>query len=294
MANKTLIVIYGPTASGKTEAAISLALRLNCHIINADSRQIYKDIPIATCAPTLEQLSRVPHHFVGTLPLDAYYSAAQFEADVLALLPTLFQDSDYAILAGGSVMYIDAVTNGLDDIPAISDEVRTKVKKLYDEHGLDGLNAMLEVLDPEYFATVDKANTKRVAHALEICFQAGKPYSELRTGKTKPRPFNIIRTAIIPDRQTLFTRINNRVTEMIDNGLVEEARRVYPLRHLNSLNTVGLKELFAYFDGQMPLDIAIARIAKNTRVYAKKQLTLLARKSDLSEVTEGALLCADF
>lgn len=274
---KTLVVVTGATASGKTGLAIELALRLGCDVISADSRQIYKGIPIGTAAPTPDELARVKHHFVGSLPLDAYYSAAAFERDALAELKRQFDKGDYAIVCGGSMMYVDALTDGIDDLPDISPEVRAKVKNILDEHGSEGLLALLELLDPEYFKEVDCANTKRVMHAVEISLAARQPYSALRCGNRRDRPFRIVKLAIDRPREELFDRINRRVDAMIAAGLEEEARAVYPLRHLNSLNTVGFKEMFAYIDGEMTFAKATARIAKNTRVYAKKQLTWLKR-----------------
>lgn len=273
----TLIVITGATGSGKSDLAVSVAKKLGCHIISADSRQIYKDIPIGTAAPTLEQLAAVPHHFVGKLSLDEYYSAAQYEADVLGLLPELWRDNGYAVMCGGSMMYVDAVTRGIDELPTITPEIRAEAMGLYTKGGLQLLQETLRRIDPVYYGQVDKSNHKRLIHAIEITMQAGVPYSSLRTGQVKQRPFRIIKCAIAYERERLFDRINRRVNAMIDAGLVDEARRVYGLRHLNSLNTVGYKELFAYFDGMMDYDTAIARIAKNTRVYAKKQLTWMKR-----------------
>lgn len=273
----TLIVITGPTASGKTSVAIEVAKRLKCDIISADSRQIYRDIPIVSAAPTLDEMQGIAHHFVGTLPLDAYYSASRFEADVLSLLPELFEKNGCAVMCGGSMMYIDAVTDGIDELPDISPQVRDYVSRLLADQGLKAVMAQLEVLDPAYASQVDAANHKRVAHALEICLEAGRPYSILRSGQKTPRPFQIVKVAIDMPREMLFDRINRRLDTMINAGLIEEARNLYHLRHLNSLNTVGLKELFAHFDGTMPLEIALARIAKNTRVYAKKQITWLKR-----------------
>ncbi len=272
-----LIVITGATGSGKSDLAVSIAQKLGCHIISADSRQIYKDIPIGTAAPTREQLAAVPHHFVGTLSLDEYYSAAQYEADVLELLPELWRENNYAVMCGGSMMYIDAVTRGIDELPTIAPEIRAKAMDLYVQGGLPLLQETLQCIDPVYYGQVDRNNHKRLVHAIEITMQAGVPYSSLRTGQVKQRPFRIIKCAIGYDRERLFERINRRVEAMVAAGLVDEARRVYGLRHLNSLNTVGYKELFAYFDGLMDYDTAIARIAKNTRVYAKKQLTWMKR-----------------
>lgn len=278
---KTLVVITGPTGVGKTDAAIGIAERLHCHIINADSRQIYRGLPIGTAAPTAEQQRRVPHHFVACKQLDEQYSAWQFETDVMQLLPQLWQQGDYAVMCGGSMMYVDAVCHGIDPIPDISPQVRQAVVSQYEQEGLSGLLAELEQCDPEYFAVVDKKNPRRVLHAVEICRQAGVPYSTLRTGAVRERPFNIVKVALNLPRPRLFDRINHRVDVMMQQGLLEEARGVYHLRHLNALNTVGYKELFAYFDGLMPLDVACERIKKNTRVYAKKQLTWLARDSRL-------------
>lgn len=276
---KKLIVITGPTASGKTRLAIELARLLQCDIISADSRQIYRDIPVTTAAPTPDELAAARHHLVGFLPLDAYYSAARFEEDVMALLDRLFASNDHAILAGGSMMYIDAVCRGIDQLPTISPETRTRCMEIYQTGGLDEITARLSRLDPEYLASADIRNPRRMVHALEICLEAGVPYSSLRTGRAKERPFEIERYAIVPERQQMFDRINRRVIAMADNGMVDEARRVYPLRHLNALNTVGFKEMFAHFDGVWDLDTAIARIQKNTRVYAKKQLTWLNRST---------------
>ena len=274
---KKLTVITGPTASGKTSLAITMARHLQCDIISADSRQIYRDIPITTAAPTADELAAARHHMVGFLPLDAYYSAARFEDDVMTLLERLFASNDNVILAGGSMMYIDAVCRGIDQLPTISAEVRGRCMEIYQTGGLDEITARLSELDPAYLATADTRNPRRMIHALEICLEAGAPYSSLRTGRDKERPFAIERFAIVPDRDEMFDRINRRVLAMVDNGMIDEARHVYPHRHLNSLNTVGFKELFAYFDGTWDLDTAIARIQKNTRVYAKKQLTWLAR-----------------
>lgn len=273
----TLIVITGATASGKTAVALDIAARLGCDIISADSRQIYRGIPVGTAAPTPVELARVRHHFVGILDLDAYYSAAMFERDVMELLPRLWSRNSCAVMCGGSMMYVDAVTDGIDELPTISDSVRAHVRDIESHSGLPGLLALLEIVDPAYASQVDPANTKRVAHAVEISLQAGRPYSELRIGRRKERPFDIIKVAIDMPRAELFDRINRRVDTMMEQGLLDEARRVYPLRHLNALNTVGYKELFAYLDGDMDLPTAVARIAKNTRVYAKKQLTWLSR-----------------
>lgn len=272
-----LIVVTGPTGSGKTSLAIEIAQTLHCDIISADSRQLFRDIPIGTAAPSPEELAAARHHFIGTLALDEYYSAARFEEDVMALLPRLFQRDGCAVMCGGSMMYVDAVVNGIDEMPAISDAVRERVLSFYHEQGLEALLAWLEIIDPDMHDIVDRQNPKRVIHAVEITLEAGVPASSLRTGKTKTRPFDTLKLCIDMPREILFGRINSRVETMMAYGMLEEARAVYPQRQLNSLNTVGYKELFAYFDGAMDLDTAVARIAKNTRVYAKKQLTWLAK-----------------
>lgn len=273
----TLIVITGPTGSGKTSLSLSVAKKLNCHILSADSRQLYRDIPIGTAAPTIEELQEAPHHFVGTLGLEDYYSAAQYESDALSLLGQLWQENRYAVMCGGSMMYVDAVCRGIDELPTISAAIREKAMAIYEEGGLSLLQKTLQRLDPEYYEIVDKNNHKRLVHAIEIIMEAGVPYSSLRTGEVKQRDFRIVKVAINYEREQLFDRINRRVDKMIAEGLEEEARSVYHLRHLNSLNTVGYKEMFAYFDGTMDYETAIARIAKNTRVYAKKQLTWLKK-----------------
>ena len=267
---------------GKTAAAIEVAQHLGCDIINADSRQVFRGIPIGTAAPTPEEQALVRHHFVQFKELDEYYSAAQFETDVMALLPSLFKRANCAVMCGGSMMYVDAVCNGIDEIPDISPEVRTAVKQQWREQGLEPLLVELERLDPEYFSQVDKKNPVRVIHAVEVCRQTGVTYSSLRTGRIKQRPFKIIKVGLNMERELLFGRINHRVDAMIEQGLEDEARSVYHLRHLNSLNTVGYKEMFAHFDGTMNRITAIERIKKNTRVYAKKQLRWLQRDSSIA------------
>ena len=285
--SKTLIVITGPTGVGKTATAIGLAQRLHCDIINADSRQIYRGIPICTAAPTADELAAARHHFVAFKDLEEQYSAAQFEADVLQLLPSLWQQGDYAVMCGGSMLYVDAVCRGIDQLPDISPEVRTAVKDKLAREGLESLVEELERLDPQYAAAIDRKNTSRVCHGVEICRQAGVPFSSLRTGKAKQRDFDIIKVALNIERDQLFARINSRVDRMIESGLEQEARSVYHLRHLNSLNTVGMKEMFAMFDGTMDRHTAIERMKKNTRVYAKKQLTWYRRDPDITWATPG-------
>ena len=290
---KTLIVITGPTGVGKTGKAIELAQSLGTEIVSADSRQLYRDIPIGPAAPTAEERAMGKHHFVGILGLEEYYSAAQFEVDALEVIKRIFAERDYAVMCGGSMLYVDAICRGIDDIPTISDEVRSRVAEMVATLSAEELRETLRSLDPAYHAIVDLNNTKRVAHAIEICLQAGVPYSTLRTGKAKPRDFEIVKIALNLPREELFDRINRRVDAMVEQGLEEEARRVYPLRHLNSLNTVGFKEMFAYFEGTMERGVAIERIKKNTRVYAKKQLTWFQRDTTVRWLHPSAPL-SDF
>lgn len=278
---KTLVVITGPTASGKTALAIETARRLGAEIVSADSRQMFRGLPVGTAAPSEEELAAVPHHFIGNLDVTEYYSAACFEEEAISLLPRLFSRSDYAVMCGGSMMYVDAVTRGIDSLPTISPQTREAAYSLLEHEGIEAIRRRLAELDPEYLATADPDNHKRLVHALEICMESGVPYSSLRTGQTKPRPFRIIKFAIDLPREILFSRINSRVDRMIQSGLVEEARGMLPYRHLNALNTVGYKEMFAYLDGVWDLETATARMAKNTRVYAKKQLTWLKRDNSV-------------
>lgn len=278
---KTLVVLIGPTGVGKTEISLSLAEHLQCPILNADSRQIFKDIEIGTAAPTADELARVKHYFVHTLPLDSYYSAAQYEEDVLKILGEVFAEGDVAIMSGGSMMYVDAVTKGIDDIPTVDDEVRSLIAHRLATEGLDPLLAELKILDPSYYEVVDHHNHKRVVHALEICYMTGATYSSLRVNKVKERPFRIIKFGLKRERDSLFSRINRRVDMMMQQGFMDEAQRVYHLRHLNSLNTVGYKELFNVIDGTWELPMAVERIKKNTRVYAKKQMTWYKRDEDI-------------
>lgn len=278
---KTLVVLIGPTGVGKTELSLSLAEHLQCPILNADSRQIFKDIEIGTAAPTADELARVKHYFVHTLPLDSYYSAAQYEEDVLKILGEVFAEGDVAIMSGGSMMYVDAVTKGIDDIPTVDDEVRSLIAHRLATEGLDPLLAELKILDPSYYEVVDHHNHKRVVHALEICYMTGDTYSSLRVNKVRERPFRIIKFGLMRERASLFSRINRRVDMMMQQGFMDEAQRVYHLRHLNSLNTVGYKELFNVIDGTWELPMAVERIKKNTRVYAKKQMTWYKRDEDI-------------
>lgn len=287
--DKNLVVILGPTGVGKTELCLSLAGLFHSPVISADSRQMYADIPIGTAAPTESQRKQVRHYFVGTLGLDEYYSAARYEEDAMRLISELFQTHDTLIVAGGSMMYIDALCKGIDDIPTITPEVRSQIMLQYGEKGLDGMFSLLEELDPEYSRIVDRHNPKRVLHALEVCRMTGGTYTSLRRGSAKSRPFNIIKIGLTRPREELYERIGQRVDRMISEGLIEEARRVLPLRGQNSLNTVGYKELFLYFDHEdglsdngYTLPFAVEQIKRNTRVYSRKQMTWFKRDTSIS------------
>ncbi len=279
--NKKLIVLIGPTAVGKTELSLQLAEKYDTCIVSADSRQLYKDLKIGTAAPTSSQLQRVSHHFIGTLQLTDYYSAAQYETDALKLLDKLFLEKDTVILTGGSMMYIDAVCIGIDDIPTVDEDTRKLLLDRYETDGLDQLCSELKLLDPEYYKIVDRKNPKRVIHALEICYMTGKTYTSFRTKTKKERPFNIIKIGLTRNREELYERINHRVDLMIEEGLIEEAKAVFPFRHLNALNTVGYKEIFNYLDGTWELPFAIEKIKQNTRIYSRKQMTWFRRDKDI-------------
>lgn len=280
MKEKTLIVVTGPTGVGKTEATLRLAEHFDVPVINADSRQIFSEIPIGTAAPTAAQQARVRHYFVGNHHLDDYYSASLFEEDVLKLINE--SSSKVSLLSGGSMMYIDAVCKGIDDIPTIRPEVRQEMMQLLESEGLEKMCELLHEWDPEHWAVVDRNNPRRVIHALEICKQTGRTYTSFRSNTIKERPFNIIKIGLNRDRETLYQRINQRVLQMIDDGMIEEAQCVYPKRTLNSLNTVGYKELFEYLDGLTTLDEAIFKIQSNTRRYARKQLTWYKRDAEMT------------
>ncbi len=270
---KTLIVITGPTAVGKTALCLDIAKHFDIPIINADSRQIFRELKIGTARPTEEQMQEVKHYFVGILGLEDYYSASLFEQQVLELLDQQFQTHDYALMAGGSMMYIDAVCDGIDDIPTIDDATRDLMKKRLAEEGLEKLCEELKILDPDYYDIVDRQNPRRVVHALEICTMTGKPYTSFRKREKRERPFRIIKIGLNRPREELYERINRRVDQMMAEGLLDEVQSLYPRRSLNALNTVGYKELFDYIDGRWPLEEAIERIKGNTRRYARKQLT---------------------
>lgn len=295
-----MIVITGPTATGKSALAVDVASRLGTGIIGADSRQVYTGIPIVTAMPTPEQRATVRHHLLDFLPLDSYYSASMFEQDALRIAYDLMQRTGYAVVCGGSMMYIDALCNGIDDLPTVPDDIRDALKAEHQARGDEWLLSELQRLDPEYYGIVDRKNIKRVFHAVEIIRAAGQTYTSLRVGRRKERDFRIVKVCLDGGRDLLFDRINRRVDAMVLEGLEEEARRVWPQRHLNSLNTVGLKEMFAYFEGSMDRNTAIERIKKNTRVYAKKQLTWWKRdpaiirldiaRRDLADEVMGLLL----
>ena len=289
---KTLIVIAGPTASGKTAFSIELAKALNTVILSADSRQFYKEMSIGTAAPTEEELSQAKHYFVHHISIEDKYDVADYEHDAIALLDELFKTHDAVVMTGGSGLFIDAVCNGIDEMPDIQPGIRERVEKLFKEQGLHGVQEVVKRLDPEYFAVVDQQNPRRLQRALEVCYQTGKPFSSFRSGNAVQRDFDIKKYALLWDRQALIERIDRRVDLMMEQGLLEEAKALYPKRHLNALNTVGYKELFAYFDGDCTLKGAVEQIKIHTRQYAKRQMTWLRKDtsyqwimpSDLEEV----------
>lgn len=282
MKKPVLIVLIGPTGVGKTELSLSIAEHYHTSIISSDSRQLYKDLKIGTAAPTPAQLARVPHYFVGTLELTDYYSAAQYETEVLKKLDELFQAHPVVVMTGGSMMYVDAVCKGIDDIPTVDKDTRELMIHRYETEGLDQLCAELRVLDPEYYRIVDLKNPKRVIHALEICYMTGKTYTSFRTRTQKEHPFRIVKVGLTREREELYQRINQRVDEMMKEGLLEEAKRVYPYRQLNSLNTVGYKEIFKYLDGEWDLPFAIEKIKQNSRIYSRKQMTWFKRDTEIT------------
>lgn len=292
---KRLIVLLGPTGVGKTALSLNLAEHYLSPIISADSRQFFKGLEVGTAAPTTAQKKHVAHHLVGMLDVTDYYSASEFERDALNIIEDLHKSHDVLIATGGSMMYIDALCNGIDDVPTIDESLRKEVYELYEREGLEPIRAQLKVLDPDFYNEVDLKNYKRVIHALEVCLMTGKPYSSFRTQTKKERPFEIIKIGLTRDRAELYERINNRVDEMISSGLLEEAGRFYPQRHLNALNTVGYKELFKYLDGEWTLDFAIEKIKQSTRIYSRKQITWFKRDKEihwinLSETSEDDAL----
>lgn len=279
---RKLIILLGPTGVGKTELSLQLAEHFSSPIISSDSRQLYKDLSIGTAAPTAEQLNRVKHYMVGTLGITDYYSASQFEEDVIYLLEKLHQTNPVVIMTGGSMMYMDAICKGIDEMPTVTPEIRRAIYEQYEKEGLANILSELKECDPVHYEEVDRNNYKRVIHAVEMCRMTGKPYSSFRTNICKERPFDIIKIGLKREREELCERINLRVDQMMEEGLLEEAQKVYPYRHLNSLNTVGYKELFEYFDGNWTLDFAIEKIKRNSRVYARKQMTWFKRDPDIT------------
>ena len=277
----TLLLIVGPTGVGKTELSLRVAEHFGCPILNCDSRQIYRGIPIGTAAPTEAEQARVKHYFVATRELEEDYNAGQYERDALALLEELFATHEVVVMTGGSMLYADAVCDGLDDLPNVPAEIRQQVKEAYEQGGLEWLQAEVQRLDPDYWQVVDQQNPARLAHCVELCLTTGKAYSSLRTNTRKERPFRIIKIGLERDRAELYARIDKRVEQMVKEGLVEEARSVYPKRQLNSLQTVGYRELFAHFDGEYDLNRAIELIQQNTRHYAKRQMTWFRRDKDI-------------
>lgn len=265
--------MLGPTGVGKTNLSLRLARELGSPIISCDSRQLYQGISIGTAAPTKEELELVKHYFVGTLKLEDYYNASQFEEEVISLLSELHKEQAQVIMTGGSMMYIDAVCQGIDDLPTIDPQLRIELLELYQEEGLEPIRNQLKILDPIFYKKVDLSNYKRVIHGLEVCLMTGKPYSSFLKKTKKQRPFKIIKIGLTRDREELYQRINLRVDSMMENGLLEEAQHVYPFRNLNSLNTVGYKELFKYLDGEYTLEFALEKIRQNTRIYSRKQMS---------------------
>lgn len=278
---RNLIILLGPTGVGKTELSLRIAEKLGSPILSCDSRQLYKNLTIGTAAPSGEQLQRVTHYFVGTLELTDYYSASMYEEETLHLLASLFNNHTNILMTGGSMMYIDAVCKGIDELPTIDEQFRKDLLELYNEKGLEPIREQLKLLDPEFYNVVDLKNHKRVIHALEVCLMTGKPYSSLRTNTKKERPFNIIKIGLKRDREELYERINLRVEQMMKDGLLEEARKVYPYKEFNSLNTVGYKELFNYFDGNWELKFAVEKIKQNTRIYSRKQMTWFKKDEEI-------------
>ncbi|MCI7728794.1 MAG: tRNA (adenosine(37)-N6)-dimethylallyltransferase MiaA [Bacteroidales bacterium] len=268
-----LFVVLGPTGVGKTDISIEIAQRLSCSIISSDSRQIYKEMSIGTAKPSEEELQKVKHYFISTQSITEHYSSGQYELDAIPIIESEIERNGNALLVGGSMLYIDAVCKGIDDIPNIDPNVREEVSELYERVGLDGIRNQLKLLDPVHYREVDPMNAKRIKHALEVCLQTGKPFSNLRTGIAKKRNFNIVKIGLRREREELYEMINRRVLKMVEAGLIEEARNLYAYRNLNSLNTVGYKELFKYFENEWTLDYAINMIQQNTRRYAKKQMS---------------------
>lgn len=278
----TLVAIVGPTAVGKTETGVQLAEHFGSEIISADSRQMFRELKVGTALPSADQLARVKHHFIGNLSLNDYYNVSMFEQDVLILLKELFVKNPMVFMVGGSTLYIDAVFHGIDDLPTVDQDLRQELQKQYHEQGIEFLRMKLKVLDPEYYQRVDLKNPNRLLKAIEISLMTGKPYSSLLTATSRERDFRIIKIGLNKEREELFSQINQRVDQMFEQGLVEEAQSLYSYRNLNSLNTVGYKEIFQHFDGNISLDEAKEFIKRNTRNYAKRQLTWFKRYKDMA------------
>jgi len=277
----TLLVILGPTGVGKTNISLRLAEHFACPIVSSDSRQFYRELKIGTAAPSEDQLNRAKHYFIGSHSIFDEYNAGQYEQDAINLLSELFQQNNIVMLVGGSMMYIDAICNGMDDIPTVDAEIRSFWQKQYANFGLEFIQNELKRLDPKHYQEVDLLNPKRIMHALEICNMTGRPYSELRTGQRKERPFDILKIGLNRPRAELYERINARVDEMMTDGLLEEARQFYEYRHLNTLNTVGYKELYEYMSGNWTLEFAVSMIRQDSRRYAKRQLTWFNRDKEI-------------
>ena len=301
---KTLLLILGPTGVGKTELSLRVAEHVGSPIISCDSRQVFRGIPIGTAAPTADELARVKHYFIGTRELEEDYNAGQYERDALGLLEQLFKEHEVLVMTGGSMLYADAVCKGLDDLPSVPFSLRAGVQREYEQKGLAWLQSEVQRLDPVYWAEVDQNNPARLAHCVEMCLTTGQPYSQLRTHAVKERPFRIIKIGLERPRAELYARIDERVKQMMANGLLDEVKAVYPKRHLNSLQTVGYKELFAYLDGEYDLDRAVELIQQNTRHYAKRQMTWFRKDKDIHWLNANddyeknihiidSLLCAD-
>lgn len=278
----TLIIVLGPTGVGKSDISVQLAKFFHSEVVSADSRQFFKELSIGTAVPPIDDLQEVPHHFIQNKSIHQYYNVSEYETEAMALLEVLFKKINPVILTGGSMMYIDTICKGIDDIPTVDPEIRNEVIRWYETHGIEALREKLQVLDPEYYRIVDLNNPKRMLHAVEVCMMTGKTFTSFRTQTVKERPFRIIKIGINQDRNVLYDRINQRVLRMMDAGLLEEAKSVYPHRHLNSLNTVGYKELFLYLDGECSLDEAVDLIQRNSRKYARKQLTWFRRDQDIA------------
>ena len=289
----TLIILLGPTGVGKTDLGIALAQRLACPVVSADSRQIFRELPVGTAAPTAEELGKVEHWFIGNKSVEEDYNAGQYEAEVLPMITGYLASHEALLMVGGSMMYIDAVCKGFDYLPQVPQTVRQQVRNNYEAKGLEWLQSELMRLDPDYCRQVDLQNPQRLMHAVEISLVAGKPYSAFRTGTAKKRPFRILKVGLQRDRAELYERINRRVAQMMAQGLLQEAEKVYPYRHKNSLNTVGYKELFAYIDGKCTLDEAVDKIRQNSRHYAKRQLTWFRQDTEIHWFDAGNVTVDD-